>query len=171
MREVASRCGYQPHPLAVGQGWSQCDDPLSQRPGLDSWACAWSSAARRGMLGCMSEQHEPGDRFATGRRFPTTLPAPGTGGGAELDAPVRLYSSEAGQWPASADAPRPGPPVVAIGPGDRVGSLLQAASGSARGVSPAAPQAARVRRPQTAPSAPPSHFDSYVPGHGVRVLR
>ena len=70
------------------------------------------------------ERHEPGDRFAAGRSFPTTLPAPGTGGGTELGAPVQLYGPPAGSWPRPAAAPAVAPPVVASGPGDRVGWLL-----------------------------------------------
>jgi len=70
-----------------------------------------------------SEQHEPGDRFASARRFPTALPAPGTGG-AELGEPVKLYGQPAGSWPAPADVPAAVPPVVASGPGSRVGWLL-----------------------------------------------
>ena len=59
-----------------------------------------------------------GDLFASARRFPTTLPAPGTGGGAELGAPVRLYGEPAGPWPAPATgAPAVAPPVVASGAG------------------------------------------------------
>ena len=50
-----------------------------------------------------SEPHEPGDRFAAGRSFPTTLPAPGTG--AELGGPVKLYSTETRPWPVPAAAP------------------------------------------------------------------
>ena len=64
-----------------------------------------------------SEQHEPGDRFAAGRSFPTTLPAPGAGGGVELGEPVELHSREPRPWPAPADAPAAAPPVVASGPG------------------------------------------------------
>ena len=56
-----------------------------------------------------------GDLFASARRFPTTLPAPGTGGGAELGEPVRLYGQPAGSWPAPADVPAAVPPVVAKG--------------------------------------------------------
>ena len=50
-----------------------------------------------------TEQHEvdPGDRFASARRFPSRLDPPGTGGGAELG---ELYRP-AGSWPAPADAP------------------------------------------------------------------
>ncbi len=74
----------------------------------------------------MTEQHEvePGDRFTFARRFPSTLPAPGTGGGAELGELVQLYGQPAGSWPAPADVPVAVPPVVASGPGDRVGWLL-----------------------------------------------
>jgi len=75
------------------------------------------------------EQHEPGDRFASARRFPNMLPAPGTGGGSELGGPVRLYGGQAGPWPAPADAPAAAPPVVASGPGSRVGWLLRGRRG------------------------------------------
>jgi hypothetical protein len=67
---------------------------------------------------------DPGDRFAGARPFPRTLPAPGTGGGAELGGPVKLYTTEPRPWPAPADAPAVAPPVVASGPGSRVGWLL-----------------------------------------------
>ena len=79
------------------------------------------------------QQHEaePGDRFASARRFPSRLPAPGTGGGLELGEPVQLYRP-AGSWPAPADAPAP-PPVVASGPGSRVGWLLRGRRGHAEG--------------------------------------
>lgn len=79
----------------------------------------------------MTEQHEvePGDRFASARRFPRTLPAPGTGGGAELGELVQLYGQPAGTWPAAADAPAAAPPVVASGPGSRVGWLLRGRRG------------------------------------------
>ncbi len=75
----------------------------------------------------MTEQHEvdPGDRFAGARRFPSTLPAPGTGGGAELGEPVQLYSNEARLFPTPADAPAAAPPVVASGTGSQVGWLLR----------------------------------------------
>ena len=66
-------------------------------------------------------EHDP-DRFATGRRFPTQLDPPATG--AELGEPVKLYGQPAGSWPAPADVPAAVPPVVASGPGDRVGWLL-----------------------------------------------
>jgi len=66
---------------------------------------------------------EPGDRFAGSRRFPSTLPAPTTEGGVELGSLVQLYRP-AGSWPAPADAPAVAPPVVASGPGSRVGWLL-----------------------------------------------
>ena len=83
-----------------------------------------------------TEQHEvdPGDRFAGARRFPSTLPAAGTGGGAELGEPVQLYGAPAGSWPAPADAPAdapsPAPPVVASGPGSQVGWLLRGRRGT-----------------------------------------
>ena len=72
----------------------------------------------------MTEQYEHGDRFASARRFPNTLPAPGTGGGAELGEAVRLYTSDAGSWPRPADVPAVAPPVVASGPGSWVGWLM-----------------------------------------------
>ena len=72
------------------------------------------------------QQHEaePGDRFASVRRFPSRLDPPSTGGGAELGELVQLYKP-AGPWPAPADAPAAAPPVVASGPGSRVGWLLR----------------------------------------------
>jgi len=76
----------------------------------------------------MTEQHEvdPGDRFASARRFPRTLPAPSTGGGAELGELGELGQlyRPAGSWPAPADAPAAAPPIVASGPGSRVGWLM-----------------------------------------------
>ena len=75
------------------------------------------------------EQYEPGDRFASARRFPTTRPAPGTGGGAELGAPVRLYSSDATPFPVPNPGPAVAPPVVASGPGSWVGWLLHGRRG------------------------------------------
>ena len=80
-----------------------------------------------------TEQHEaePGDRFAGARPFPRTLPAPGTGGGDELGELVQLYRP-AGSWPAPADAPAP-PPIVAFGPGSRVGWLLRGRCGEEAG--------------------------------------
>jgi len=81
------------------------------------------------------QQHavDTGDRFAGARRFPRTLPAPGTGGGAELGEPVQLYGQPAGPWPAPADAPAAAPPIVASGPGDRVGWLLRGRRGGHTG--------------------------------------
>ena len=79
------------------------------------------------------EQSEPGDRFASARSFPTALPAPGTGGGSELGEAVRLYGQPAGPWPAPATAPAGVPPVVASGPGDRVGWLMRARRGEGAG--------------------------------------
>ena len=78
-----------------------------------------------------AEQHEaePGDRFASARRFPSRLPAPGTGGGDELAELVQLYGQPAGTWPAPADAPAAAPPIVASGPGSRVGWLLRGRQG------------------------------------------
>ena len=48
---------------------------------------------------------------------------------------------------------------------------LQAASGGARAASPAVPPGSEGAPAADGTSAPPSHLDSYVPGHGVRVLR
>jgi len=76
---------------------------------------------------------EPGDRFAGARRFPSTLPAPGSGGGLELGELVQLYKP-AGSWPPPADAPAAAPPVVASGPGNRgPGWLLRGRRGHAEG--------------------------------------
>ena len=68
-----------------------------------------------------TEQHEaePGDRFAGARRFPSRLPAPGTGGGVELGELVTLYSAEVRPFPALNPGPAAAPPVVASGPGNR----------------------------------------------------
>jgi len=88
------------------------------------------------MMATMTEQQheaEPGDRFAGARTFPSRLPPPGTGGGAELAEPVQLYRPAAGSWPAPADAPATAPPVVASGPGSRVGWLLRGRRGRAEG--------------------------------------
>jgi len=63
---------------------------------------------------------DPGDRA-----FPSRLDPPSTGGGAELGELVQLYGQPAGSWPAPADAPAAAPPVVASGPGSRVGWLLR----------------------------------------------
>ena len=79
------------------------------------------------------EQSEPGDRFASARRFPTRLPAPGTGGGSELGEAVRLYGEHAGAWPAPADVPASAPPVVASGPGSWVGWLMRGRRGEGAG--------------------------------------
>jgi len=78
------------------------------------------------------QQHEadPGDRFAGAPRFPRTLPAPGTGGGAGSG---QLYGRPAGTWPAPADAPAAAPPVVASGPRSRVGWLLRGRRGEDTG--------------------------------------
>jgi len=69
----------------------------------------------------MTEQHEvePGDRFAGARRFPSTLPAPGTGGGAELGELVQLYKPEPRPFPPLNPGPAAAPPIVASGPGNR----------------------------------------------------
>ena len=66
-----------------------------------------------------TEQHEPGGRFAAARRFPSTLPAPGTGGGLELGELVTLYSTEARPLPPLNHGPVAAPPIVASGPGNR----------------------------------------------------
>jgi len=89
------------------------------------------------MVRMTTEQPEPGDRFASARRFPTRLPAPGTGGGAELGEPVKLYSSDAAPFPVPADHPASAPPVVASGPGSRVGWLLRGRRGKGDGDSAA----------------------------------
>ncbi len=83
----------------------------------------------------MTEQHEvePGDRFADARRFPSTLPAPGTGGGAELGELVQLYRPETRPFPALNHGPAVAPPVVASGPGSRLGWLLRGRRGHAEG--------------------------------------
>ena len=81
---------------------------------------------------------DPGDRFAAGRSFPTALPAPGTGGGAELGELVQLYRP-AGSWPAPADAPAAAPPIVASGPGSRVGWLLRSRRGTVNEPRPSLP--------------------------------
>jgi len=75
-----------------------------------------------------SEPHEPGDLFASARRFPGTLPAPSTG--AEFGGPVKLYGQPAGSWPPPADAPAMAPPIVASGPGSQVGWLLRSRRGT-----------------------------------------
>jgi len=74
-----------------------------------------------------------GDLFASARRFPNTLPAPGAGGGDGLGEPVRLAEQPAGSWPAPAAAPAAAPPIVASGPGDRVGWLMRGRRGHAEG--------------------------------------
>ena len=83
------------------------------------------------------QQHavDTGDRFAGARRFPRTLPAPGTGGGAELGEPVQLYSNEARPFPTPNPGPAaaPAPPIVASGPGSRVGWLLRGRRGEDTG--------------------------------------
>ena len=77
---------------------------------------------------------EPGDRFAGSRRFPRTLPAPGTGGGAELGELVQLYKPETRPFPTPVDAPAAAPPVVASGPGNRgPGWLLRGRRGEGDG--------------------------------------
>jgi len=76
---------------------------------------------------------EPGDRFAGARTFPSRLDPPSTGGGAELGELVQLYGQPAGSWPAPADAPATAPPIVASGPGSRVGWLLRGRQGEGDG--------------------------------------
>jgi len=82
-----------------------------------------------------TEQHEaePGDRFAGARMFPSRLDPPSTGGGGELAELVQLYGQPAGSWPAPADAPATVPPVVASGPGSRVGWLMRGRRGEDTG--------------------------------------
>jgi len=87
-------------------------------------------------MATMTEQHEadPGDRFAGARRFPRTLPAPGTGGGAELGEPVQLYSNETRPFPTPNPGPVSAPPVVASGLGNRgPGWLLRGRRGEGDG--------------------------------------
>ena len=76
---------------------------------------------------------DPSDSIADARRFPRTLPAPGSGGGAELGELVQLYGQPAGTWPPPADAPSAAPPIVASGPGSRVGWLLRGRRGEDTG--------------------------------------
>jgi hypothetical protein len=76
---------------------------------------------------------EPGDRFAGARRFPSTLPAPSTGGGDELGELVQLYSTETRPFPTPNPGPAAAPPVVASGPGSRVGWLLRGRRGEDTG--------------------------------------
>jgi len=81
-------------------------------------------------------QHEadPGDLFAGARRFPSTLPAPGTGGGAELGELVQLYSTVQRPFPPLNTGPAAAPPIVASGPGNRgPGWLLRGRRGRAEG--------------------------------------
>jgi len=85
------------------------------------------------MAGMTIEQSEPGDRFASAHRFPNMLPAPETGGGAELGAAVRLYTSDAAPFPVPADHPASAPPVVASGPGTWVGWLMRGRRGEGAG--------------------------------------
>ena len=82
-----------------------------------------------------TEQHEvePGDRFASARTFPSRLPAPGSGGGAELAEFVTLYSTETRPFPALNHGPAAPPPIVASGPGSRVGWLLRGRRGEEAG--------------------------------------
>jgi len=62
------------------------------------------------------QQHDP-DRFAAGCRFPARMDPPTTSGGAELGAPVQLYSTEARPFPAPNAGLADEPPVVASGAG------------------------------------------------------
>ena len=71
---------------------------------------------------------DPGDRT-----FPSRLDPPSTGGGAELGELVQLYSTEARPFPTPADAPAAAPPVVASGPGSRLGWLLRGRRGEGAG--------------------------------------
>jgi len=86
-------------------------------------------------MATMTEQHEvePGDRFADARRFPSTLPAPGTGGGAELGELVQLYKPETRPFPALNPGPAAAPPIVAQVPGSQVGWLLRGRCGEEAG--------------------------------------
>jgi len=102
--------------------WAQGASVIRRRPPAAVWRPAWAAQTLSTMT---TEQHEvdPGDRFAGARRFPSHLDSPSTGGGAELGELVQLYEP-AGSWLAPADAPAAVPPVVASGPGSRVGWLL-----------------------------------------------
>jgi len=73
----------------------------------------------------MATMAEPGDRFAGARTFPSRLPPPSTGGGAKLGELVQLYSTEPRPFPALNPGPAAAPPVVASGPGSRLGWLLR----------------------------------------------
>jgi len=79
---------------------------------------------------------DPVDRFAGARTFPSRLPPPSTGGGAklgELVQPVTLYSTEPRPFPALNPGPAAAPPIVASGPGSRVGWLLRGRCGEEAG--------------------------------------
>jgi len=86
-------------------------------------------------MATMTEQQheaEPGDRFAGARTFPSRLPPPGTGGG-ELGELVQLYKPETRPFPALKPDPAAPPPVVASGPGSRLGWLLRGRRGEGAG--------------------------------------
>ena len=86
-------------------------------------------------MGMTTEQHEvdPGDRFASARRFPSRLDPPSTGGG-ELGELVQLYSTETRPFPALNPGPVSAPPVVASGLGNRgPGWLLRGRRGEGDG--------------------------------------
>jgi len=70
---------------------------------------------------------------AAERAFPSRLPPPSTGGGAELGELVTLYATEPRPFPTPNPGPAAPPPVVASGPGSRVGWLLRGRRGRAEG--------------------------------------
>ena len=77
---------------------------------------------------------EPGDRFAGARTFPSRLPPPSSGGGAELGELVQLYSTETRPFPTPNPGPVSAPPIVASGPGNRgPGWLMRGRRGHAEG--------------------------------------
>ena len=76
---------------------------------------------------------DPVDRFAGARTFPSRLPPPSTGGGAKLGELVQLYSTEPRPFPALNPGPAAAPPVVASGPGSRLGWLLRGRRGGDAG--------------------------------------
>jgi len=71
---------------------------------------------------------DPGERT-----FPSRLDPPSTGGGAELGELVQLYSTETRPFPTPNPGPAAAPPVVASGPGSRIGWLLRGRRGHAEG--------------------------------------
>lgn len=79
---------------------------------------------------------------AAERVFPSRLPAPGrvaapgAGGGLELGAPVQLYTSDAAPFPVPSPGPAGAPPIVASGPGDRVGGYCGAGTAGRLGPGP-----------------------------------